>query len=311
MKQNEITLIHSDKYETTIYPYYTESTEISGTFLLLHDMAEHCERYHEFAYLLNKAGFDVYLYNERAHGRDKKLEELGSLPEHNSYKKLLLDAVDILSYLTEHKRSEKLYLFGQGFGATLARGVMQISDLVDGVVLCGAPFPSRSKLLLQTHLFSVIHALRGSNYISPWVNRLFTDTKAFRAMSERTRFDWLTQNQEAVGTYISDAYCGFPCTIGFYRNLVRLSSFVSNPLSSIKARKDLPLLFIGGSLDPINNGGDDIIRLMLHYQKIGFSRVDCILYENDRHMLMSEPNREEIIRDFIAFLEGKHPTSAA
>ncbi len=302
MKINPITLIHSDKQETTLFPYLSSASSIRGTFLLIHSVSEHCGRYREFSLYLNQQGYDVYLYNLRGHGPDKKLEELGILPERNGHKKLIFDAVDILSYLSENNRGSKLLLFGQGFGALIARGATQVCDLVDALILCGPAFPTASAAFRASLRASIIGLLRGKNHISLYLARQLTETKRFRKLAERTHFDWLTRNQEVVGAYISDPYCGFPCSAGFYSNMFRLNKLISQPLMLREARKDLPILFIAGAEDPVSHSGNDVIRLFSLYQKLHYTNVDCILYPACRHELLNEPERQEIMDDIIAFL---------
>ncbi len=302
MKINPITLIHADKQETTLFPYLSGASEIHGTFLLIHSVSEHCNRYREFSLYLNQQGYDVYLYNLRGHGSDKKLEELGILPERNGYKKLIFDAVDILSYLSENNRGSKLILFGQGFGSLIARGATQVCDLADALILSGTVFPSAFAAFRASLRASIVGLLRGKNHISPYLSRTLNETRRFRKLAERTRFDWMTKNQEAVGAYISDPYCGFPCSTGFYSNMFRLNNLVSQPLMLRETRKDLPILFIAGDQDPVSHAGNDVIRLFSLYQKLHYTNVDCILYPTCRHELLNEPNRLEIMDDIIAFL---------
>ncbi|MBQ9119155.1 MAG: alpha/beta hydrolase [Lachnospiraceae bacterium] len=304
MKTNELILIHSDKYETPLIPYLSSAAEIRGTVVVLHNLAEHCGRYREFSLFLNQHGYDVYLYNQRGHGQDKMLEELGILSERDGYKKLILDAVDVLSYVSEHNRGSRLYLFGQGSGSLIARGATQVCDLADAVILSGTVFPTLAGSLTASLLSALVCQFRGKNHISPFLNRFLTEGKLFRKLSERTRFDWMTRNQEAVGAYISDPYCGFVCTAGYYRNLFRLAHFVSQPINLRQTRKDLPILLISGDQDAVSHYGNDVIRLMVMYQKLHFTKIDCTLYEGCRHELLNEPNRQEIMSDIIGFLES-------
>ncbi len=143
MKQDELLLLHDDGYTTTLYPFFTDAEEVKGTILILHGMAEHHNRYREFTVFLNENGFDVYLYDHRGHGTDKKLEELGFISEKRGWEKLIFDAVDVLSYLSEQKRGESLILFGHSMGSLVARGATECSDLCDAAVFCGSTAPSK------------------------------------------------------------------------------------------------------------------------------------------------------------------------
>lgn len=303
MKQEELLLIHDDGYTTTLYPFFTDNAEVKGTVLVLHGMAEHHNRYREFTLFLNENGYDVYLYDHRGHGTDKKLEELGFIAENRGWEKLILDAVDVLSYLSEQKRGKYLILFGHSMGSLVARGATEYSNLVDAAVFSGSTAPSSANSAAGLVATSLVCLFKGKRHLSPWLNHALFERKQYTALSERTANDWLTRSQAAVGLYMNDPYCGFICTAGFYRDLVKLGTYVTKPANIRNTPKDLPILLISGDKDPVSCYGDEIIRLLDLYKKLGYENTDCILYENCRHELLNELNRKEIMGDILQFIE--------
>lgn len=303
MKQDELLLIHDDGYKTTLYPFFTDQEECRGTILVLHGMAEHHERYREFTLFLNENGFDVYLYDHRGHGTDKKLEELGFISETHGWEKLIWDAVDVLSYLSEQKRGKHLILFGHSMGSLIARGATEYSDLVDAAIFCGSTAPSSLNSAAGLFAASLVCFFKGKHHVSPWLNHILFERKQYRALSERTANDWLTRSQAAVGLYMNDPYCGFTCTAGFYRDLIKLGTYVSKPANIRNTPKNLPIFLLSGDKDPVSCYGDEIIKLLDLYQKFGYENTDCILYENCRHELLNELNRKEIMEDILKFIE--------
>ncbi|MDE7326136.1 MAG: lysophospholipase, partial [Lachnospiraceae bacterium] len=287
---------------TTLYPFFTDAKEVKGTILVLHGMAEHHNRYREFTVFLNENGFDVYLYDHRGHGTDKKLEELGYISDTRGWEKLILDAVDVLSYLSEQKRGECLILFGHSMGSLVARGATEYSDLVDAAIFCGSTAPSRTDSIAGLFATSLICLFKGKRHPSPWLNQALFGRKRYTALSERTANDWLTRSQSAVGLYMNDPYCGFICTAGFYRDLVKLGTYVTKPANIRDTPKDLPILLLSGDKDPVSKYGDEIIYLLDTYKKLGYNNTDCILYENCRHELLNELNKKEIMEDILQFL---------
>lgn len=303
MKQDELLLIHEDGYTTTLYPFFTDATDVKGTVLILHGMAEHHNRYREFTLFLNENGYDVYLYDHRGHGTDKKLDELGFIAESHGWEKLILDAVDVLSYLSEQKRGKYLILFGHSMGSLVARGATEYSDLVDMAVFSGSTAPSALDSFAGLAATSLVCFFKGKHHPSPWLNRKLFGRKRYTALSTRTSNDWLTRSQAAVGLYMNDPYCGFICTAKFYRDLVKLGTYVTKPSNIRNTPKNLPILLISGDKDPVSCYGDEIIRLLDTYQKLGYGNTDCILYENCRHELLNELNRREVMDDILAFIE--------
>ena len=92
MLMNEIPVKQDDGYTTILYPHYTEAAP-KGTVLIAHGMSEHHSRYLEFTAFLNHCGYDVFLYDHRGHGTDKKLEELGIFAEKDGDIKVTQDLI--------------------------------------------------------------------------------------------------------------------------------------------------------------------------------------------------------------------------
>ncbi len=302
MKAEDFILIHEDGVETTVYPFLTDCETVNGTVVILHGLAEHHNRYREFTLFLNANGYDVYLYDHRGHGTDKKREELGYIADSRGWEKLILDAVDVLSYVSDKKRSRHLILFGHSMGSLIARGATQYSRLVDAAIFCGTTAPSAAHSRTGLAVTSLVSKLRGKRHLSPFLNHALFERKPYRALSERTSIDWLTRSNAAVGQYMNDPYCGFVCTAGLYHDLVKLASVVTKSSSIKKTPRDLPIIFLSGDTDPVGGYGDEVIRLFETYKKLGFSDVDCILYENCRHELLNELNRHEIMDDILRYL---------
>lgn len=304
MKPEELELVHEDGYITRLCFFSADSEEVKGTVVILHGMAEHKERYREFTLYLNKNGYDVYLYDHRGHGIDKKLEELGHISDSRGWEVLILDAVDVLSYVSEHRRSEKLLLFGHSMGSLVARGATQYCKLVDGVVFCGTTAPSKAESFGGLFLSSTVSLFKGKRHRSPFISRALFERKQYRALSERTSNDWLTRNNSAVGLYMNDAFCGFTCTAAFYHDLVKLATVVSKPANLKNTPKDLPILLISGDKDPVSKYGDEVINLYENYKHLGFTKVECTLYESCRHELLNELNRQEVMEDVLQFFNN-------
>lgn len=302
MKAEELILIHEDGYNTTLYPYFTDLKENKGTFVVLHGLAEHHKRYREFVLFLNRSGYDVYLYDHRGHGTDKKMEELGYIADSRGWEKLILDAVDVLSYVSEQKRSKKIVLFGHSMGSLIARGATEYSNLVDAAVFCGTTAPCWLDATSGLALTSLVSLFKGKRHISPFLKRVLFERRPYRRLYERTSNDWLTRSHEAIGLYMNDPFCGFTCSAGLYHDLIKLAAVVTKPANIKNTPKKLPILFVSGDTDPVGGYGNEVIRLFDTYKKLGFDKTDCILYENCRHELLNELNRQEVMEDIIQFV---------
>ena len=68
---------------------------------------------------------------------------------------------------------------------------------------------------------------------------------------------------------------------------------------------DLPILLISGSKDPAvlyHKGPKKVFSL---FQRAGLTDVELKIYDEARHELVNEINREEVTSDILSFLKSK------
>ncbi len=303
MAISKVVLTQEDKYQTTVFSYNTDAEEIKGTVVVLHGMAEHHERYVRFAEYLNANGYDVYLYDHRGHGLDKKFDELGHFADKDGDKLVTSDAINVLKFAKTNNRGSKLILFGHSMGSIIARNVLQKFDEVDKAIICGTAYMAPGAALGGLGIANIVKLARGAHTQSPFLGSLTTGYKDFAKISNRTAFDWLTRDNSIVGNYISDPYCGFVCTTAFYHDLIKLTYTAARPKLIKKTRRDLPILIISGAVDPVGGYGTGITKYFALMQKLGFNNSDCTIYEDCRHELLNELNSDAIMNDILTWIE--------
>ncbi len=312
MEIDRITLTQKDKYKTVIYPHFTDSKEVRGSVVILHGMAEHHDRYNEFADYLASHGYDVFLYDHRGHGKDKKYEELGHFAEDNGYRLVISDAIAVLAYIQNNNRGDKLILLGHSMGSLIARCVIAEYDDIDGAVILGTAQEKALRTSFGTFLASAIKLLKGPTYRSPFLANTTTGYKSFSRISNRTKYDWLTRDNSLVGAYINDPYCGYLCTASFYYALIKIPGIASSPKTIRSPRRDLPILVMSGMHDPVGNYGEGVSKYYSLLQKYGYANSQCILYDECRHELLNELNKTEVMADILKWIDDlKSPAADA
>ena len=141
MKEQFITLKQKDSYHTKLFYYETTKEPVLGSILLLHGMAEHHGRYTDFISALNNEGFDVYAYDHRGHGTDKKLSDLGFFSKKGGADLVVSDAITLCRYIKENGRSNKLAVFGHSMGSLILRCLIQQFDEMDCALVCSTTMP--------------------------------------------------------------------------------------------------------------------------------------------------------------------------
>ena len=64
-----------------------------------------------------------------------------------------------------------------------------------------------------------------------------------------------------------------------------------------KIRKDLPVLFLSGADDPVGNFGEGVKKAYAQYRQAGIQDVKLKLYQDDRHEILQETDREKVFAD--------------
>ncbi|MBO7335320.1 MAG: lysophospholipase [Lachnospiraceae bacterium] len=285
--------------DITLHMFATGEENVKGAVLILHGMAEHFERYEGFFKGLNDAGFDAYAYDHRGHGINTPDEDLGFFGKKKGYELVIEDAVAALKYVKENKRGGKCFLFGHSMGSLIARNVIQRYDDIDGALICGTGYMPAAVCSSGLALANIVTCLTGPRHRSKFLNNVMFNNKEYNRDRKRTPFDWLTKDEKIVDEYIKDKYCGFLCTASFYRDLIWITGHAASGIGA--TRRDLPIFIASGTEDPVGSFGKGVEALYEKLKELGFTNVKCKLYKGDRHELLNEFDKEQVIRDFAGF----------
>jgi len=268
---------------------------------ILHGLGEHAGRYTRVVERLNAAGYTVVAHDHRGHGAGADLR--GHFGDSGGWQSVVDDAIQVLDDIRVRFPDRPIILLGHSMGSFIAQSVASArSQQLSALVLSGSTWPSRIALLPGLALATVVAALSGARQPSALLNSLGFSrlNKAFEPA--RTEYDWLSRDETEVDRYVEDPLCGGPFTAGLWRDFLGGMIRVGSDKLLFSIRSDLPILFIGGTHDPV--GGDKGIgELMTHYAQTGHSRLKIHLYPGARHEMFNETNRDEVFADLEAFLD--------
>lgn len=148
--------------------------------------------------------------------------------------------------------------------------------------------------------------IRKQTYSHKMLNGFFYKSYNRVLKNTRTQFDWLSSNPEEVDKYINDPLCGFPLSIGFFKNLSLGSIQMLKAEKNLKFRKNFSTLIISGQNDPVGNFGKDPKLVERKYINQGFYRTKLVLLEG-RHELLNETEeiRLKTYENIVSFFEDK------
>jgi alpha-beta hydrolase superfamily lysophospholipase len=79
---------------------------------------------------------------------------------------------------------------------------------------------------------------------------------------------------------------------------------VNDPEKIARVPADLPIYVFSGSKDPVGDDGKGVIAVCKALEDAGVREVTCRLYEDGRHEMLNETNREEVYSDVIEWLDN-------
>lgn len=278
---------------------------------LAHGMAEHIERYDAFARKLVANKLFVYGNDHRGHGTTGKLNNsIGYFADEQGFEKVVGDMQLLTSIIEQEYPHIPIFLFGHSMGSFLSRRYIQLfGEKLAGVILCGTGGDPGLMGKIGKMVAAREIKRKGRRTPSPLMNNLTFGSynKAFRP--NRTEFDWLTRDEKEVDQYIADPRCGGVFSCGFFFDLLEGLQTI-NKVENIKMTPaKLPILFISGTKDPVGNNTKGVVKTYNTYRQTGMNDVSYQFYENARHELLNEINREEVHKDIISWIK-KHLKSA-
>jgi alpha-beta hydrolase superfamily lysophospholipase len=280
---------------------------------ILHGMAEYAERYGRLAEKLCGAGVEVWAADQRGHGKTASLEIngpgsggiLGHCADRDTFQRVTEDVHLINAEIRKNRPGIPLFLLGHSWGSFIAQNYIEdqsCSTAVDGCILSGTRgpggFKEKAGLPVMAFLAAVCGQRRGSSAARALADGPYS--RPFRP--NRTAFDWLSRDEAEVDAYVNDPLCGFLCSSGFYRDLVKGLIQIHRKKAMAQIRKDLAVYIICGSSDPVGEMGASAASLVSEYRSLGIRKLEFVLYPGARHETLNETNRQEVMDNLLSWI---------
>jgi alpha-beta hydrolase superfamily lysophospholipase len=300
------------RHNVHVRQWLPETEEPVGVVQVLHGMAEHIGRYDDFARFLNDHGYIVVGNDHLGHGTTAESEEeLGYFADDDSWMQVSNDTRTLQIMTARQFPNLPYFLFGHSMGSFLARTYLcRFPGTVTGAVLCGTEEMKDRLLLAALKAGRAEEMLVGRHGKSHLLAQNFAAyNRQFRP--NRTAFDWLSINTENVDAYIADPLCGFPVTAGLFEDMLRGIAFTRDKQHLSHMKKDMPVLFISGSLDPVGEDGEGVRRAYDMFLDAGMKKASMHLYPGLRHEILNESGHEIVYDDVLTWLEQNRQETRA
>jgi alpha-beta hydrolase superfamily lysophospholipase len=287
----------------TVHGYYwSDVTSPKKVIILVHGMAETIARYDMFAAFLVKQGYAVMGYDQRGHGKTAiDIDHLGHLGT-DGWQHMKYDLKKVVE-LARAAYDAPVFILGHSMGSFVTRDFLfDFGHYIDGVILSGTGYQARLFLKIGYFLARFVEKIKGGEYPSVFIDHLTfrSYTRYFKPV--KTKFDWLSRDEKEVMAFVNDPYCGALHPVGFFR---ALSENVYRILYNdfFKHNKtNMPMLIFSGMMDPVGGRFKGVKKSAAHYKRAGFL-VTLKGYEQGRHEMLNEINRDVVYHDILNWLE--------
>ncbi|MDR1506966.1 MAG: alpha/beta hydrolase [Treponema sp.] len=296
---------------------------VRGIVHLVHGMAEHSGRYAFLAEKLTARGFELWAADQRGHGKTadpaKNDPGKGGLLGHSSDRDGFFRVVKDISIINRHiaasvtaenRTLPPFFIIGHSWGSFLVQAFIESLGPsakeavvpVAGAVLSGTRGPGSADVVFGAPVVKLITAFKGVRRSSKLVTALSFGPYNRHFRPNRSAFDWLSRDEKLVNSFVDDPLCGKPCSLGFFRDMMKGLGSIHRKAAIKAVPADLPVYIFCGSADPVGAMGVGPTKLVNAYRTNGVTDLEFVIYPDARHEPLNETNREEVAEDLCDWL---------
>ena len=272
---------------------------------LVHGISEYVNRYDALARYLAGHGFAVCGEDHLGHGRTGKQDSrFGYFARHDGWTLVTADVRALRQLMGEKYPDVPYFLLGHSMGSFLTRTYLcRYPGEVSGAILSGTGQEPSLIVGAGKLLASLISRFRGPEHISPLVHSLALGAYNKQFAPNRTTADWISRDETVVDTYLADPFCQVMPTVGLYRDMLGGLQYIASRRALSQMDPDTPVYLYSGDQDPVGANGAGVKKVYGYFETYGTKDLTMKLYENGRHEMHNELNKDEVFADIMAWLE--------
>ena len=272
-----------DAEGVTVHYYVWKAAKPRAVLQLAHGLGEYARRYDRLAQAFVAAGISVYADDHRGHGQTGLSQYEG---EHTRLGKLgpgglraaVADLHQLTGIITADNPGLPIVFLGHSWGSLM--GQILVNDHAGdfaGIILSGTAY-------------RVPGQMNGGNLNS-----------RHKSLGT-TGYEWLSRDAAVSAAFVED-----PLT--FYADALKLFGLTDGMRLFGRPKKpmpaDVPLLIMIGSEDSL--GGEASVQKLAdsYIRRGGLTDVEVIVYNEARHEIFNETNKEEVTADLIAWIDAR------
>lgn len=286
------------------HEYLPDKGEVKYLIQIAHGMAEHSARYERFADFFTARGAAVYINDHRGHGRTARTPENTGVWNFKDAWNTVVDDLRQLNDIAGKEHPDKdIILLGHSMGSFLAISYLtKYCKSVEATILTGTAYNSAIKIIP-----ACIIARAQCLFLGASSSAKFLHKQTFGSFNKRfeKEFEWLSRREKTIEEYIEDPFCGAVFSSSFYKNLFAGLMYNNKSSNLGKTRKDLPIMIMSGTDDPVGDFGSGPFIISEKYKEIGMKDVQLKMYQDARHEILNEINYKEVYQDIFEWINIK------
>lgn len=277
--------------------------EPKAVLQISHGMAEHIDRYDDFARFLADNGVMVIGNDHLGHGRSiKDAAHTGFFAEKDGWERVLEDLRLTREQAKQLCPDAPYILMGHSMGSFLARCYCtRWPNDMDALIFSGTA-GTNPVLGIARAMAKADVKKHGAMFVDEKINKLGFGSYN-KKFAGRTAFDWLSTDDAQVDKYVADPLCGFTFTASAFYDLFGGLLEIQSPDWAAKVPK-VTVLVYAGDMDPVGNYGKGPTEVAKKLTETGHN-VTFKLYAGKRHETLNETNKEEVYKFVLDFLKAQ------
>ena len=289
-----------------------DSGNYKAILQISHGMVEFIERYIPFAEFLTSKEYMVVGHDHIGHGQSvASKEDWGYFCEDVPSDVLVEDMHKLRTLIQEENPRMPYFMLGHSMGSFMLRKYLAVhKDNLRGAIIMGTGFIPENMTSLALKLTAFVGKLCSSKHRSKLIQSLAfgADYKGFDMTGEKPEDSWLTKDVDIVNTYYKEPRCTYMFTVNGYKGLFEAVNYSCNPENAAKLPKKLPLFIVSGAQDPVGGLGKGVKDVYDMYKEAGVQDLTYKLYEDDRHEILNETDKQTVFEDLLAWMNVRIDT---
>jgi alpha-beta hydrolase superfamily lysophospholipase len=279
---------------------------IKGIVQIAHGIGEYAGRYDDVAQLMADEGYEVYANDHRAHGKTAEMKQLfGHYGGSDYFADCMEDMHELAGVMRQEHPKVPFVLFGHSMGSLLSRKfVTEYADELDGLILSGTASFIKGLGNFGILATGVVTKIRGRERKNDTLKDIFFGEFNKKFSPNRTKFDWLSTDENEVDKFAADPYRVEDFSLGVFQDVIKNSKKLNEQPAFKATPTTLPILVFSGEKDPVGEMGKGVKKVVQLYKNRGVKDLTVHLYKEGRHEMLNEVNKKEVQQDILAWLKA-------